>query len=54
MANKHWSGQECPETGTYGQYNDATGNYAGNTYDRNVKKGSRFPPSENNHHFVKK
>ncbi|WMW65303.1 hypothetical protein [Nitratidesulfovibrio liaohensis] len=52
--SKHWSGQICPETGTYGQYNDATGAYAGAQYDRHVKKGDKFPPSENNHHFRKK
>lgn len=51
---KYWSGQECPKTGTYGQYNDATNLYAGSQSDRHVSKGERFPPSLNNHHFKEK
>lgn len=51
---KYWSGQECPKTGTYGQYSDVTGAYAGAAYDRKVDKGDRFPPSQNNHHFQEK
>lgn len=51
---KYWSGQECPKTATYGQYNDATGTYAGSSSDRRVEKGERFPPSQNNHHFEEK
>lgn len=27
--SKHWSGQTCPKTANYGQYNDATNKYAG-------------------------
>jgi hypothetical protein len=48
---KHWSGQICPKSGTYGQYNDATGAYAGTTYDKMVDAGEKFPPSQNNHHY---
>ncbi|ALJ27416.1 hypothetical protein AOT14_10020 [Stenotrophomonas acidaminiphila] len=51
---KYWSGQECPKTATYGQYNDATGTYAGSSSDRRVEKGEPFPPSQNNHHFEEK
>jgi len=54
MATKHWSGQVCPETGTYGQYRDTDNAYAGVAYDKRVDKGERFPPSQNNHHFEKK
>jgi len=50
----YWSGQECPKTATYGQYNDASGAYAGSANDRRVEKGERFPPSLNNHHFREK
>jgi hypothetical protein len=46
-----WSGQTCSKSGTYGQYNDATNVYAGASNDREVKNGSTFPPSLNNHHF---
>ncbi len=51
---KYWSGQTCEKTGTYGQYNDATGIYAGNQNDKHVQKGSTFPPCLNNHHFREK
>lgn len=51
---KYWSGQECPETANYGQYHDPDDAYAGSGFDRYVTKGSKFPPSKNNHHFVKK
>lgn len=51
---KHWSGQTCPETGTYGQYHDTNNEYAGTDYDRHVTKGSNFPPSKNNYHYEKK
>jgi hypothetical protein len=51
---KYWSGQECPKTATYGQYNDASGIYAGAAHDRRVEKGERFPPSLNNHHYQEK
>jgi hypothetical protein len=54
MASKHWSGQVCPETGTYGQYHDTNNSYAGVTHDRHVSKGNPFPPSLNNYHFQKK
>ena len=54
MAAKYWSGQNCPETGTYGQYRDTNNEYAGTTYDRKVDKGENFPPSLNNHHYEKK
>jgi hypothetical protein len=50
----YWSGQTCFETGTYGQYNDATEQYAGRQYDRYVLRGHPFPPTEDNHHFKKK
>jgi len=50
----YWSGQECPKTGTYGQYNDASNLYAGSQHDRHVSKGEKFPPSLNNHHFKEK
>ncbi len=43
---KHWSGQECPKTGTYGQYHDTDNSYAGSEYDRHVSKGDKFPPSK--------
>ncbi|SCX35872.1 hypothetical protein DSM25559_5193 [Agrobacterium rosae] len=49
--SKHWSGQVCPATGTYGQYHDTDNSYAGVTYDKHVKSGERFPPSKNNYHF---
>ena len=49
--SKHYSGQTCTQTGTYGQYSDATNKYAGAAYDRRVVKGLTFPPSLNNHHF---
>ncbi len=52
--SKHWSGQECPKTATYGQYHDTNNAYAGSSYDRHVTKGDRFPPSLNNHHFEEK
>ncbi len=52
--SKHWSGQTCTETGTYGQYRDTDNGYAGSEYDRYVEKGKTFPPSLNNHHFKKK
>ena len=51
---RYYSGEICPQTGTYAQYSDRTGDYAGTAYDRKVDKGERFPPSENNHHFRKK
>ncbi len=51
---KYYSGEICPETGTYGQYSDRTDEYAGTQNDRKVDKGERFPPSLNNHHFRKK
>lgn len=49
--SSYWSGQNCPKTGTYGQYHDTNNAYAGQQYDRQVQAGSKFPPSENNHHF---
>lgn len=52
--SKHWSGQECPKTAIYGQYHDTNNAYAGSSYDRQVTKGERFPPSLNNHHFEEK
>ena len=52
--HKYYSGQVCPKTARYGQYSDRTGDYAGPSYDRNVEKGERFPPSLNNHHFREK
>jgi hypothetical protein len=52
MANgKHYSGQSCPQTGTYGQYHDTNNGYAGSQHDRHVKQGDTFPPSINNYHF---
>ncbi len=54
MSKENWSGQVCDETGTYGQYKDTNNSYAGEEYDRYVKKGDPFPPSLNNHHFKKK
>ena len=51
---KHWSGQKCPSTGTYGQYHDTNNQYAGAEHDRHVKEGEPFPPSLNNYHFEKK
>lgn len=51
---KYWSGQTCPETGTYGQYHDTNNAYAGSQYDKYVEKGKTFPPSLNNYHFEKK
>lgn len=51
---KYWSGQTCPKTATYGQYQDTNGAYAGSSHDRHVTKGSTFPPSLNNHHFKEK
>lgn len=51
---KYWSGQECPQSATYGQYSDPDGKYAGTANDRYVEKGKKFPPSLNNHHFKKK
>lgn len=54
MAAKHWSGQTCPESGTYGQYHDTNNAYAGVSHDKYVKKGDTFPPSVNNYHFVLK
>ncbi len=54
MAAKYWSGQNCPETATYGQYHDTNNAYAGTSYDRYVTKGQNFPPSLNNYHFEKK
>ncbi|MEG9004932.1 hypothetical protein [Acinetobacter baumannii] len=51
---KHWSGQECPKTGTYGQYHDTDNSYAGSEYDRHVSKGDKFHTSKNNHHFQEK
>lgn len=51
---KYWSGQTCPATGTYGQYRDVNGAYAGADYDRYVRQGDPFPPSLNNHHFSRK
>lgn len=55
MKPKDWSGQECPKTGSYGQYRDTPDNtYAGSSYDRYVQKGDRFPPSLNNHHSEEK
>lgn len=51
---KYWSGQECPKTANYGQYNDATGVYAGAAHNRRVEKGEGFPPSLNNHHYEEK
>ncbi len=51
---QYWSGQICPKTALYGQYNDATGAYAGTSHDRHVQQGSPFPPSLNNHHFQEK
>lgn len=52
--SKHWSGQECPKTATYGQHSDVNNAYAGTQFDRHVQKGERFPPSLNNHHFEEK
>ena len=52
--SKHYSGQTCAQTGNYGQYSDATNKYAGSAYDRHVDKGAKFPPSLNNHYFLKK
>lgn len=49
--NKHYSGETCGKTGTYGQWSDSSGTYAGTAYDRHVHAGDRFPPSLNNHHF---
>lgn len=54
MAGKHWAGQICPETGTYGQYHDTNNAYAGAAHDKRVSKGERFPPSLNNYHYQKK
>ncbi len=54
MAKKFWSGEICPTKGIYGQYRDTNGAYAGTQHDRKVEKGSRFPPSQNNHHFCRK
>lgn len=54
VPKKFWSGQICPETGTYGQYHDTNGAYAGASHDRYVTRGDRFPPSLNNYHFEKK
>lgn len=51
---KYWSGQECPKTANYGQYDDKDNSYAGSDHDRQVKKDNKFPPSENNHHFEEK
>jgi len=51
---RYYSGEICPQTATYAQYSDRTGDYAGPSYDRSVDKGERFPPSLNNHHFRKK
>lgn len=51
---KHYSGQICPKTATYGQYSDSTSKYAGSEHDRYVKKDDRFPPSLNNHNFQEK
>lgn len=51
---KHWSGQPCPESGTYGQHHDTDGAYAGAQHDRYVKQSDPFPPSLNNHHFRRK
>jgi len=54
MAAKHWAGQTCPSTGTYGQYHDTNNAYAGVSHDKYVKEGSTFPPSLNNYHYEKK
>lgn len=51
VKKKYYSGEICPQTGTYGQYSDRTNEYAGRDYDRYVQRGERFPPSLNNHHF---
>ena len=51
---KYWSGQNCPDSATYGQHHDTNGAYAGAQYDRSVKSGDPFPPSLNNHHFKQK
>ncbi|MCW8021235.1 MULTISPECIES: hypothetical protein [Pseudomonas aeruginosa group] len=51
---KHWSGQACPKTATYGQHDDKDDSYAGAKHDRQVEKGETFPPSLNNHHFQEK
>lgn len=51
---KHWSGQLCQKTATYGQYRDTDNSYAGSQFDRFVQAGSPFPPSQNNHHFEEK
>ncbi|MBG4276860.1 hypothetical protein GHU41_29500, partial [Pseudomonas aeruginosa] len=52
--SKHWSGETCPKTGTYGQHDDKDDSYAGAKHDRQVDKGETFPPSLNNHHFEEK
>jgi len=49
--SKYYSGETCPTTGTYGQWSDRTGAYAGAQHDKYVRAGTTFPPSENNHHF---
>lgn len=54
MAQKYYSGEECPKTATYGQWSDRTSEYAGVEFDRYVEKDKRFPPSQNNHHFREK
>jgi hypothetical protein len=51
---KYWSGQTCPQTGTYGQYHDTNNAYAGEKHDKHVVKDTTFPPSLNNYHFEKK
>ncbi len=51
MADKYWSGQKCPKSGTYGQYHDTNGNYAGADHDKRVQAGDTFPPTLNNYHF---
>jgi hypothetical protein len=51
---KYYSGENCPKTGTYGQYSDRTNDYAGSDHDRKVTKDKKFPPSVNNHHFKEK
>ncbi len=48
---RYYSGEKCPKSGTYGQWSDASGQYAGTSYDRYVYAGDPFPPSLNNHHF---
>ena len=35
---RYYSGEICPQTGTYAQYSDRTGDYAGTAYDRKVDK----------------